>query len=173
MLLINGLPGSGKTTLADGLARALHGHVVSKDSIKEALAEFTPQPGLASLGAIAMEAVWSLAAVAAGIVLVDSWWYRPRDVTLAASGLARVGAARDLEIWCDVPADIARRRYAHRDRAAFHDDLTRLRADWEMWAANATPLGITPCIRVDTSNPVDMADLAATVRDHLSDMSTD
>ena len=38
LVLVNGLPGAGKTTLATALAGALPATLVSKDAIKEALA---------------------------------------------------------------------------------------------------------------------------------------
>ncbi len=39
VILINGLPGSGKTTLAGALSRQLNTALLSKDQIKEALAD--------------------------------------------------------------------------------------------------------------------------------------
>jgi predicted kinase len=39
LILLNGIPGAGKTTLAGPLARALEVPVVSKDAVKESLAD--------------------------------------------------------------------------------------------------------------------------------------
>jgi predicted kinase len=39
LVLGNGLPGSGKTTVATGLAAVLEASLISKDAIKEAVAE--------------------------------------------------------------------------------------------------------------------------------------
>jgi predicted kinase len=39
LILVNGLPGSGKTTLANGLARQLDAPLIAKDAIKEAVAD--------------------------------------------------------------------------------------------------------------------------------------
>lgn len=62
-MLVNGLPGSGKSTLAPPLARELDAQLLSKDAVKEALAECISRPdAVPSLGAIAMEAVWAMAA---------------------------------------------------------------------------------------------------------------
>ncbi|MFI7670592.1 AAA family ATPase [Nocardia sp. NPDC049526] len=63
LVLVNGLPGSGKSTLAPPLARELDAQLLSKDTVKEALAEGISRPNaVPSLGAIAMEAVWAMAA---------------------------------------------------------------------------------------------------------------
>lgn len=71
MVLINGLPGSGKSTIAAQLGTTLQAPVLSKDQVKEALADAC---GLgfvegSTLGRIAMEVVWALAAAASGTVI--------------------------------------------------------------------------------------------------------
>jgi hypothetical protein len=53
--VVNGLPGSGKTTLARALGTALPATVLSKDLVKESLATAAEKPA-AQLGAAAMEA---------------------------------------------------------------------------------------------------------------------
>ena len=55
LVLINGLPGSGKTTLARGLESVLGTPLISKDAIKEAVAEIVPAAPGQALG---MAADW-------------------------------------------------------------------------------------------------------------------
>lgn len=87
-------------------------------------------------------------------VVVESWWFRPRDLELIRAG---VRDARTVEVWCDVDPALARQRFAARHRPALHEDADRLAQDWDRWAADGEPLGLGPVVRVDTSTPVDVA----------------
>ena len=82
--------------------------------------------------------------------------------------LRAAGAARAVEVWCEVPADVARGRYATRMRSALHDDAPRLAEDRDDWATRAEPLALTPVLKVDTSRPIDLDSLALAVRLELA-----
>ncbi|WP_421735607.1 AAA family ATPase [Cellulomonas sp.] len=160
VVLVNGLPGVGKTTLTHELAAHTGWPALSKDAIKEALAaESGGALTSAQLGAVAMDTVWSMAAGMAGVVVVDSWWFAPRDHEFARAGVLVAGARRVLEVWCEADPAVVRRRYTERRRAEVHDDAHRL-DDWDHWQVHARPLSLGPVIRVDTSGSVDPSDLA-------------
>ncbi|MFI7540932.1 AAA family ATPase [Actinoplanes sp. NPDC049599] len=163
VVMVNGLPGAGKSSLAPRLAARLGAACLGKDRIKEALADavVTEMPGL---GAVAMDTVWNLSAQVSGMVVVDSWWFRPRDLAQARAGLRRSGATASVEIWCAVPAELARTRYLARRRHAVHADAEKLATEWTGWAAAAEPLGLGPVIRVDTAGTVDVHALGDQVR---------
>ncbi|SCX03717.1 MULTISPECIES: AAA family ATPase [Mycobacteriaceae] len=166
--MINGLPGVGKTTAGVSLAAAMSAPFLSKDSVKEQLAETeTDLPG-SHLGAIASELMWSQAAELNGMVVVESWWYRIRDTQHAVNGLRRSGANRGVEVWCTAPEHIIRQRYRQRSRHEIHRDRERLNTDWEGWAVNAGPLSITPVVVLDTSTEVSITDLVEDVVSALS-----
>lgn len=159
LIVVNGLPGSGKTTLAGRLGGELDAVVISKDTIKEAVADVVRlDDGVgARLGGAAMEMAWALAAGVDGTAIVESWWFAPRDVEHLRAGLARVGPEQVVEVWCEPGVEIARDRYANRERHAVHRDGERLHSDWEGWAREARPLSLCPVVVVDTSGPVDVA----------------
>jgi predicted kinase len=134
VVLLNGLPGAGKTTLARGLHARTGWPVLSKDAIKEALAQVADGALTSSrLGAVAMDAVWSMAAGMAGVVLVDSWWFAPRDLDLARAGVRAAGATSVIEIWCEADPAVVRHRFTHRRRAELHEDAKRI-DDWNHWS---------------------------------------
>ena len=164
LVLVNGLPGSGKSTLGVALARALQAEFISKDAIKEALSGCITEIDTATeLGGTAMDTGWALARAVPRDVVVDSWWFRPRDLLFARAGVEKVAPGRFVEIWCDVPPEVARERYAGRRRAALYRDEQRLAENWDTWAAQAVPLGLGPVCVVDTTRPVDLADLAGRI----------
>jgi predicted kinase len=167
LVLVNGLPGSGKTTLATELAARLSVPLVSKDSVKELLADAFPAIPVSSFGAIAVDTAWNLVAETPGTVILDSWWFRPLDLPLVKAGLERCCAAMVVEVWCEVPVGVARQRYEARSRHAVHQDGRRSAETWTEWAG-AEPLDVGLTFRVRTDGPVDAGAVAAGLLDVAS-----
>ncbi|MFI6073202.1 AAA family ATPase [Actinoplanes sp. NPDC051343] len=164
LVLVNGLPGSGKTTLAAELAQVLHAPLISKDAIKEAFADVLPAAAYRTLGIAAGEMMWTLAAAMSGEVIVESWWFKPRDQHFVEAGLRRCTPTSVVELWCDVPAQLAKTRYAARRRHRVHNDGRQLLDAWPRWEKEAAPIGICPVIPVDTSGAIDLDDLEARIK---------
>lgn len=161
VILINGLPGAGKSTLSKQLGKELGVPVVSKDRIKEGLADISQgKVGSGKLGQIASETLWQVVAAVPGTVIAESWWYRPRDLGFVIDGVALSGSPEVIEVWCDIPPNLAWTRYFERQRHEIHPAGAAAERDWAEWSANAAPLSLGRIVKVDTSSPVDAALLA-------------
>jgi AAA domain len=97
LVVVNGLPGAGKTTLARRLAPALDAPLVGKDALKEAMAAATPGIPSPALGTAASQAVWELAA-APGLLVLESWWFRPRRPSRCGSAPRSWSTGRPVDL---------------------------------------------------------------------------
>ncbi|WIB67090.1 ATP-binding protein [Curtobacterium sp. MCBD17_035] len=173
-ILVNGLPGSGKTTLAAGLAEVLGCPLLSKDAVKEPLADIAgPMITSRALGGVAMDTVWGMAAAVEAGVVLDAVWLRTRDREHLVTGLARAGSPRFVEVWCDVDRTVAEERLRDRYdpgsplRHPTHGDLEDVLAFWDEHAAAAGPVGLGPVVRVDTGAALDVAQLVLEISRHF------
>ncbi|PYI66313.1 hypothetical protein CVV68_14940 [Arthrobacter livingstonensis] len=122
LILVNGLPASGKSTLARALGSHLDIPVISKDAIKEPLADITVGTvGRTALGALASDTMWRLAGLVPGRAIVESWWFGPRDLDYVKQGLIAAGTPAMVEVWCEVPARLAWERYLARQPIPWRD----------------------------------------------------
>jgi hypothetical protein len=68
-----------------------------------------------------------------------------------------------VEVHCTVPLDLARARYRARAGQCHARDLDAARTDQELWGEPSRSPGLGPVVEVDTSSPVDIAQLADTL----------
>ncbi len=161
VILVNGIPASGKSTLAHALAQHFDLPYLSLDGIKEpfmAQLDNVDRELNRRLGYAAYQAIWSMVAQAPQrcIYVIDAWYgFQPRE--LLRQYLREAGVTQVLEVWNQISAKLAAERYAARlgQRSAGHpgaEYLPELRA----LAERAMPMAIGPVIRVDQAQPLEI-----------------
>jgi predicted kinase len=161
VILVNGIPASGKSTLARTLAQHFGLPYLSLDGIKEpfmAQLDNVDRELNRRLGYAAYQAIWSMVAQAPQrcIYVIDAWYgFQPRE--LLRQYLREAGVTQVLEVWNQISAKLAAERYAARlgQRSAGHpgaEYLPELRA----LAERAMPMAIGPVIRVDQALPLEI-----------------
>ncbi|CAI0961880.1 AAA family ATPase [Serratia quinivorans] len=161
VILVNGIPASGKSTLARALAQHFGLPYLSLDGIKEpfmAQLDNVDRELNRRLGYAAYQAIWSMVAQAPQrcIYVIDAWYgFQPRE--LLRQYLREAGVTQVLEVWNQISAKLAAERYAARlgQRSAGHpgaEYLPELRA----LAERAMPMAIGPVIRVDQTLPLEI-----------------
>ncbi len=160
-VMVTGLPGSGKTTVAGPLAAALELPLLSKDTIKEALWDaLGPGDRLwgTRLGTAAATALESLARSLPGAV-IDHFVHT--DTAHLWSSLPAV-----VEVHCACDPTIARARYGERRRHPCHFDGDQLADSYDRWIVeDATRPPFAARLDVDTASPFDIDVVAGWARD--------
>jgi Predicted kinase len=165
-ILVNGVPASGKTTVARAIAARLGVLRFALDSVKE---PFFDELGLGdrefnrALGRASYHAIFRVLADAPdGVtVVIDAWFgFQPRAVL--DRHLAMAGIDRLAEVWCHAPPNVLVERYRARlgERHPGHPGEAFL-PELDALARRAAPLGLSPFLSIDTTELLDEAALAA------------
>ena len=155
-IFVNGVPASGKSTVAAHIAATTGWPLLALDTVKEALfahlgtgdRDYNRMLGRASYQAI-------FAQIGdfpdnSGVV-IDAWFgFQPREILdahILRAGLARIG-----EVWCHAPPQEIGARYAGRvqARSGGHLGLDYV-PELIQLATRAKPLGDFPLFKVDTT----------------------
>jgi glucokinase len=165
-ILVNGIPASGKSTVARAVSEARKWPLLTLDTVKEA---FFAHLGTGDrdynrlLGKASYQAIFSLAGDFPNdsTIVIDAWFgFQPFNIL--QSHIALAGIDRIAEIWCHAPGNVLGERYRAR-LASRHSG--HLGADYipelvEL-AGKAKSLGKYPWFDVDTTRPLDSDALLA------------
>jgi glucokinase len=166
VILVNGVPASGKSTVARAIAETGHWPLLTLDTIKEALFAHLgtgDRDYNRMLGRASYQAMFALAAEFPRdmTVVMDAWFgFQPEEVL--AAHLERAEIADVLQVWCHAPPEEIGRRYLSRvgERSAGH-----LGADYVpeliTLASRANPLPLYPTFDSDTTQPFNGSDFQA------------
>lgn len=150
VILINGIPASGKSTVTRQLSAAFNLPQLTIDGIKEPfMACFTgiDRTFNRQLGCAAYEVIWSIVgqSPAGCIWLIDAWFgFQPRDTLQQL--LQHAGVEKVLEVWNHISPELAVSRYASRlqDRKPGHPGEEYL-PNWRSWRSRRNRCGWGRC----------------------------
>lgn len=163
LVVISGLPASGKTTLARQLAPHLNLPVIDKDDILEGLFAQHPRVDADRRRDLSRESDRVLeeqARATARAILVSFWRVAgmPENSGTPTDWFANL-TERVVHVHCHCPPDIAAERFVARQRHGAHGDAMRSRDEIEREFISLSKLGapsIGDVIVVDTSSVVDI-----------------
>ncbi|MDB5046731.1 MAG: hypothetical protein JWQ08_2781 [Deinococcus sp.] len=169
LLVVSGLPASGKTQLGTRLAAQLRWPNVTKDDYKQLLHDGLPNLTNAQSGPLSFRLMYHVAGItlAAGInTVLETHFYRGLGEK-NIQAVAEAHGAQLLQIFCHAPIDELARRHAARVASGLRPHIDHASLDHynvpDYWCH--TPLDLAaPLLRVDTTQTVDVGEVVAWVR---------
>lgn len=169
LVVVSGLPASGKTTVGRLLSERLSMPLIDKDAILEAMFDSLgcqDRDERSRLSRASDEVLYALAETSHAAILVN-WWNhdssptRLRDITTSL-----------VEVFCDCPVDVAAARFEARRRHSGHHDLDRSPEEIEegvrrMGDSFRGPLRVGDLVRIDTNAPLHADSVTRQVRSAL------
>lgn len=162
LVMVNGVPASGKSSLSRQLAASTGWPVLALDTIKNPFLEAIDGVDRAFnrvLGKASYKSMFSVIKDAAPgtTFIVDAWFgFQPPEVL--RDHLAMAGVTEVVEVWCDVPPDVAGDRYRRRtaERLPGHPGPEYI-PELMALAARAEPARLGPVLNIDTTRELSIA----------------
>lgn len=163
-VLVNGVPASGKSGVAQALSKATGWPILTLDTIKNPFLTILP-PGdrlfNRTLGRASYAAIFDLIADApkGSSFIIDAWFgFQPTETL--QDHLKRAGLRDLAEVWCHAPPETVGARYAARlgKRPAGHPGADYVPELIEL-AKRAAPTGLAPLFDVETTAPLRVSEL--------------
>jgi predicted kinase len=158
VIFVNGVPASGKSSVAKAVSKTAQWPLLTLDTIKEALFAHLgtgDRDYNRMLGRASYQAMFDLAAdfPDSTTVVMDAWFgFQPAEVLMDYVAKANIGIA--LQLWCHAPPDVVGERYRARvaTRSGGHLGLDYV-PELVALASLAQPLASYPTLHVDTTKP--------------------
>ena len=160
-VLVNGVPASGKSSVAGALASTTGWPLLSLDTVKNPFLEEignVDRPFNRTLGRASLKAMFSILreAPTGTTVIMDAWFgFQPR--AFVEELIAGCGVDAIAEIWCAAPPEVIGERYGARaaSRLSGHPGPEYV-PELMALAARAEPSRFGPVHSVDTTEPFDV-----------------
>ncbi|MBV8042636.1 AAA family ATPase [Pluralibacter sp.] len=173
VILINGIPASGKSTITRQLSETLHLPFLTIDGIKEPfMARFNDidRTFNRQLGCAAYEVIWSIIgqSPASCVWLIDAWFgFQPRETLQQL--VQQAGIERVLEIWNQISPEQVVSRYAERlqHRQPGHPGEEYL-PELASLAEYAEPMRLGPTFTVDQQALLDIDALTCWIETQIA-----
>lgn len=175
LIIINGLPATGKTTIAKPLSKALGIPLIAKDTIKEFLFDelgTRDRAWSSTLGKASADILYQLASTVLAdgqSIIVENAFYKQFAEPQFQAIITKYNPAV-LEIYCFTEPEIRRERFVNR-----HESGNRHKghADHENYPATTddephdtyAPLEVGALLNIDTGKPVNLKMITAAIAD--------
>ena len=162
IILVNGIPASGKSQVAKAISTALSLPIFTLDAIKEPFFEHLgvgDREYNRQLGRASYQAIFNvLADFPKGTTSVIDAWFGFQPLEVLERHIKNAGIDNVVEVWCQARPDVVAGRYASRvgDRPVGHPGMEYV-PELINLAKRAMPLGCFKRLNLDTNTPVDMA----------------
>ncbi|RFB76539.1 ROK family protein [Methylovirgula sp. 4M-Z18] len=172
LVMVNGVPGSGKSSLSHRLSSRTGWPVLALDTIKNPfleLIEDVDRPFNRVLGRASYKSIFSIVAEApeGSTFIVDAWFgFQPRETLL--EHVAMAGITGIVELWCHAPPETVGERYSSRasQRLPGHPGQSYVPELIEL-AKRAEPYHLGPVLDIDTTKPQDVESITTWVKNAL------
>lgn len=176
VVMVNGIPASGKSSIANALSGATGWPLLSIDGIKEPFMQQFAEVDRSlnrRLGIASYQAIWSVIAAAPQgcTFIVDAWFgFQPKQTLIA--GLHRAGVRSLAEVWCQISGELAAERYASRlaDRLPGHPGAEYI-PELIALAEKAEPMRLSPLYVADQMQPADNEKIVNWIKEVLMNVN--
>lgn len=160
VLMVNGIPASGKSRLSHAVSNATGWPVLALDTVKNPFLEHIDGVDRLfnrTLGKASYKAIWSIIRDAPdGSTFIVDAWFGFQPVALLHEHIAMSGVTDIAEVWCHAPGETLAERYALRlnERLPGHPGASYIPELIEL-AERAEPSQVGPVFDVDTTLATD------------------
>ncbi len=176
LLMVNGVPASGKSSLARVISEETGWPLLGLDTVKTPFLEVlesVDRAGNRLLGKASYKSIFSIIEESpeGATFIVDAWFgFQPLAVLEEHIKMARI--THVAELWCHAPPEVLAERYSDRasSRAAGHPGLSYVPELVDL-AKRAEPFRLGPVLDVDTTAPQDIDAVSSWARRALAPAS--